>query len=467
MGDELAILGGTPVRKKPFLMKPYTNEEEKKVVLEAIERDEFSRYSGHYSAERYFLLSQKSQDALKISDFWSGLGGRNVREFEAAFADFFGVDYAIAVNSATSALSVALGACGVGPGDEVITTPVTFTATSTSILLFNAIPVFVDVDLNTFNILPKAIEQAITQKTKAILLVHLFGLPCDMDAIMEIAQRYNLKVIEDCAQAIGVKYRDKYVGTFGDVGIYSFQQTKNIMTGEGGMIITDDADLAMRSRLIRNHAEAAMTEDMMEEDLVNIIGFNFRMTELSAAVGKAQLKKLDYLNKIRNVNAAYLIEKIRPFNNIGIYPPYQNIDREKYSIVFHILALLYDASKTRIPREVIIRALKAEGIPITSGYSRPNYEHPLFLKKIAYGQKGCPYRCSFYDKKINYYKGMCPNAEELLYKKFLWFNHIGYPTTTEDLNDVIRAFEKLQANIEKLREHTDILLADYKEEVLR
>jgi perosamine synthetase len=223
--------------------------------------------------------------------------GPRVAEFEERFAAYCGVQYAVATSSGTTALHVALLAHGLGPGDEVITTPFTFIASANSIRYVGAEPVFADIDPVTFNIDPKSVESAITERTRAIMPVHLFGLPCDMDALMDVAGRYHLTMIEDACQAHGATYNGKRVGSFG-TGCFSFYPTKNITSAEGGMITTNDADVAARARVIRQHG-------MRRRYYHDEMGYNFRMTDVHAAIGLAQLPKLDRFNEARIANAAY------------------------------------------------------------------------------------------------------------------------------------------------------------------
>ncbi len=424
--DMLAILGGKPVRKKPFDYYPAFGKEELSAVINVMKS---KKLSGFYA------------------DF---LGGQKVKEFEAAFAKYHSVKHAIAVNSGTSALHIAVAAAGLGPGDEVITTPYTFTATASSILMHNAIPVFADIDPVTFNIDPAEIEKKITQSTKAILPVHLYGHPADMDAIMRIAKKHNLKVIEDVCQSPGSKYNGKLAGTFGDMACFSLVETKNIVTGEGGVIITNDDILAERCRLVRNHGEARAV-GKPREYISNILGWNYRMTELEAAIGLCQIKKLDSLNKIRVKNASFLAAELGKIKNFSKY-----FDLPKsvgnVGVVPHLYALKYKPEAAGISREVIINALSAEGIPVSVGYPHPLYENPVFRDKKVYGEKGCPYNCKFYSGSVDYSAGMCPNAEYLSKKSVIWFTRIAYPQTINDINDVAAAFEKLVKNMDELKD---------------
>lgn len=253
------------------LSKPFIGDEEKQAVLEVIS-------SG--------MLAQ----------------GPRTAALETEMAQACETKHAIATSSGTTALHIALLAHGIGAGDEVITTPFTFFASISSILYTGARPVFVDIEEDTFNINPAQIEVAITPRTKAIMPVHLYGYMCDMDAIMDIASRRGLVVIEDAAQAIGAEYHGKRAGSFG-TGCFSLYATKNVMSGEGGMITTSDDDLAQRCRMIRNHG-------MQRRYYHDMLGFNFRMSDLHAAIGLAQIKRLDDFTHRRQENAAYLNQHI-------------------------------------------------------------------------------------------------------------------------------------------------------------
>lgn len=443
--SELALLGGAPVRSKPFRSSVVIDDTEWERIREVLNREEFSRFMGSPTPDIDKLLTMPSAEAADIGgQYFSFLGGRTVRQFEAEFAGRFGATYAISVNSATSGLSSALGAAGIGPGDEVITTCMSFNATAMSILVFNAIPVFADVENETYCMDPAAIERAITPQTKAILVVHLLGYPAEMDAIMRIARKHKLKVIEDAAQAPGTTYRDRYVGTIGDMGVYSFQETKNMMTGEGGMIVTNDPSLARKARLIRNHGESIPDDSWDDAALVNLVGLNFRMTELTAALGISQLEKLTENNRARTDNALFLKDHLQGLPGIAL-PVY------KPGTVPHIFSMQYDEAVTGIERKKVLAALRAEGIPVGSGYLRLMYENPLFLKKIAYGKNHCPWSCHLYGKERSYKKGDCPIGEDLLKNRFLWFYHINRPNTREDMLDVSKAFRKIFNEIDSLR----------------
>ena len=435
----LAIDGGTPIRTKPFKSNVITGNREKKIINEVLDKKEFSRFMGAPDKDIDEILVMKSIDALELKNrYYSFLGGDMVRRFESDFSKTIHTDYSISVNSATSGLSVALGACGIGPEDEVITTAVSFTATATSILLFNAIPVFCDVSESTFNMTAAMIEKKITPNTKAILIVHLLGEPVDMDPVMELAKKHKLYVIEDACQAPGVKYKDEYVGGIGHVGVFSFNEPKNIQTGEGGMIVTNDPLIAKKSRLIRNHGEGIADETWSNDDLINIIGHNFRMTELTAALGIAQLTRLEDLNKVRIENANYLIENLQNIDNL-IMPKFST------NSVPHAFPMRYTGKE--IERNKIIKALVAEGINVGMGYLKPLYENEMFLRKIAYGKDGYPWSKS----KISYNSGDCPIAENLIKNEFIWFYQITAPNDFKDMDDVIAAIKKVFSQLEELK----------------
>ena len=423
--EKLAILGGEPIRKKPFPPYPVIGKEEIAAVNDVMKRGHLSSFAASTGPEF--------------------LGGRKVREFEENFAEYHGVDYAIAVNSATAGLHISLAAAGVGPGDEVIVPPYTFTSTATSVLMHNAIPVFVDIDPKTYCLDPAKVWDAITPSTKAIIPVHLLGHPAEMDSIMRIAKEHDLTVMEDCAQSPGAKYKGKLVGTIGDLSVFSFQETKNMMTGEGGMVITNDLLLAERCRMVRNHGEAVI-EGKSRSYISNIIGWNYRMTEIEAAIGIEQLKQLNKFNEIRIRNSKFLSKKLSKIKGINIPHEAPNILH-----VYHVYGMRYNEEEMGISREIFVNALHAEGIPFGTGYPHPLYENPLFKEQIAYGDKGCPFTCKFYKGKVSYESGICPVAEDLCYKRALWLFNIRPPTTLKDMQGVVDAFIKIVENVDPLQ----------------
>ncbi|RAP53102.1 MAG: aminotransferase DegT [Methanosphaera sp. rholeuAM270] len=235
--------------------------------------------------------------------------GPRVEEFQNKFAEYVESKHAIATSSGTTALHTAIVAAGIEAGDEVITTPFTFAATSNSILYSNAKPVYADINPKTFNLNPEKIEEKITDKTRAIIPVHLYGQPADMDPILEIAEKHDLKVIEDAAQAHGSTYKGKKIGSIGDFGCFSFYPTKNMTTGEGGMVTTNDDELAEKSGMVRAHGESKRYEQ-------SLLGYNYRMTDIAASIGLVQLNHIDEFNRKRNENARYLSEGLSDVDGI-------------------------------------------------------------------------------------------------------------------------------------------------------
>lgn len=250
------------------------------------------------------ITDDEKRRVMEVLDSGRLVAGAKVKEFEHSFADYLGAGSAVATSSGTTALQVTLEALGIGAGDTVITTPFTFVATSNAIIHAGARPLFVDVDPHTYNLDPQAVEDAFKrEKARAILCVHLYGLPADLGALREIARRHSAVLIEDSAQAHGARYDDRKVGTFGDAAIFSFYPSKNITTGEGGMIITTDAQVEHRARVLVN-----VGQDGAGEYVYEVIGYNYRMTDLSAALGLGQLEHLDEYNARRRANAARLTE---------------------------------------------------------------------------------------------------------------------------------------------------------------
>ena len=280
----LAINGGNPVRTDPWLDNITTGEEEKLAVMRVMDSGFLSLFEGSHTPDTPFSFN----------------GGPEVQCLEDEWSDYYGVKHSISVNSATSGLYAAIGALEIGYGDEVIVSPYTMSACAIAPLIYGAIPVFADVELNNGSLDPKSIAERISSRTKAILVVHQFGIPADMDAIMIIAKKHGIKVIEDCAQAHGAKYKDQYVGTIGDIGVFSLNVNKAIQSGEGGVCITNNNNLAYRLRLIRNHGEAVV-DAADYKNIVNIAGFNYRLTELQAAIARVQLKKMNQMNTVRRI----------------------------------------------------------------------------------------------------------------------------------------------------------------------
>ena len=295
--------------------------------------------------------------------------GTRVSLFEQNFKELIGVKHAIAVNSGTSALQIALQAAGVRKDDEVITTSFSFIATANSILYTNAKPIFADISHDTFNIDPDDVLNKITHRTKAILPVHLYGHPAEMKALMEIAEDNDLVLIEDACQAHGAQYHGKKVGSFG-IGTFSFYPTKNMTTGEGGMITTNNPDIDISARMIRSHGSK-------QRYLHEMLGYNFRMTDISAAMGLIQLKKLAEFNKKRIENAEYLSNGLKNIHEIEI-PPI----RKGCTHVFHQYTIRI-TEDCPIKRDTLVERLRDHDIGTGIYYPIPIHKQP-FYRKLGY-----------------------------------------------------------------------------------
>lgn len=290
--------------------------------------------------------------------------GPKVEEFERNFADYTGTKYAVAVNSGTAALHTALLASGITRGDEVIVTSFSFIASANCCLYCNAVPVFCDIEPATFNLKPHLIEEKITPRTKAVIAVDLYGQPCDMDEIAGICRKNGLVLIEDACQATGAEYGGRKTGSFG-IGCFSFYPTKNMTTGEGGMLTTDDENVARKAGSIRNHGQS-------QKYLHNITGYNFRMTDIVAAIGINQLKKLDKANQKRRENALYLSQHISEIK--GLIPPF--IARQR-THVFHQFTIRVTRD-FKLSRDELQTKLNQQGIGNAIHYPIPIHKQPLY-----------------------------------------------------------------------------------------
>lgn len=416
----LALLGGKKTRETPFPPHPVLDHHERDAVLEVLESGKLSTFIA--APGQYFL------------------GGKKIREFEQIFADYHKVKYAIAYNSATAALHAAVVACDVQPGEEVITTPYTFTSTATSALMANAVPVFADVDAESFQLSAPAVEARVSKLSRAITPVHLFGAPADMDSIMKVAKKHNLRVIEDCAQAPGARYKGKPVGTIGDCGIFSFTENKNITSGEGGMLITNDDHIADVARLVRNHGEAIMANQPRSYSS-SILGWNYRMTEIDAAIGIEQFRKMEQFNADRNRLSKKFIAGLSAIP--GFIP--QKIPEDDYS-AFYVAAFRYDEEKVGIPRKKFVDALNAEGIPFGAGYVKPLYYSPIY-------HDNKPFIYKHYAGGADYSPGNCPVAERLHFKELIMTLVCRPPATDADMKDIVEAAEKVMKNKNELKDY--------------
>lgn len=431
----LAIFGGTKLRDRPFppyrVMGPAEADAAKRVVESGV----LSKFLGTWH-----------------EDFW---GGPEVRAFEAAWAAEYGATHALSVNSATSGLYAAVGAAGVGPGDEVVVSPYTMSASAAAALVFNAVPIFADIDPDTYCLSAETIAATITPRTRAIIVVHIFGQIADMDPIMALAREKGLIVIEDCAQSPSCAYKGRPVGTLGDIGVFSLNYHKHVHTGEGGMVTTNDPKLAERVALIRNHAEAVVA-GKGTTDLVNMIGFNFRLGEIEAAIGRLQLKKSPALVAERRANVEYLETRLAGLD--GLKMP---VVAAGSGHAYYVHALSYDGRATGVSRDLLVRALKAElphtelreseGPLVGQGYVKPLYLQPIYQNMIGYGSVQCPFRCPHYAGSPNYAPGACPNAEKAHFETLITHELMRPGMSRADLDDVAAAFEKVWRGLPKLR----------------
>lgn len=423
---KLALFGGPKTIQTEFKRYNPLGSEEVQAAKEVIESGVLSQFLGVWHADFY--------------------GGPKVQEFERQCAKYFDVKHAVTVNSWTSGLIAAVGAIGIEPGDEVIVTPWTMSASATAILHWNAIPVFADIDPSTFNLCPKSVEANITPYTKAIMAVDIFGQSADIDELMEIAEKYGLKVISDTAQAPGAFYKGKHAGTIAHVGGYSLNYHKHIHTGEGGIIVTNDDDIAERLQLIRNHAEVVVG-DKGVTNLSNMIGHNFRLGEIECAMGIEQLKKLDGFVKSRQILASRLTEGLKVLQ--GLSTPLVKADRTH---VYYVYPLILDLKKLGVSRDQIHAALQAEGVAVSKRYQNIHLL-PMYQHKTAYGSNGFPWSSDISKREVNYGKGICPVAEELNDATYLGFGMCTYDLSGEDVDLIIKAFRKVWLNIEEIKKY--------------
>lgn len=394
--NELALFGGKPVRIKPFPNWPTVTEALKKQVIKTMETD-----------------------AL-------GVGSNVIKKFEEKYAEFHDAKYCLSTSSGTTALWVCLKAAGVKAGDEVIIPPYTFIATGSAVLMANAVPVFVDVDPKTFNMDPAKIEAAITDKTKVIMPVHIAGNPADMDAILAIAKKHNIKVIEDAAQAHGAEWDGKKVGALGLGGIFSFQTSKNLSAGEGGAIVSNDKDFMDACYSYANCGRVRGGGWYEHQHL----GGNFRLNSMAASMLLSQLKTLENDMDLRDKNRKILDNAISKIDGLTTTKMYPKTSRSAN----HLYLLRYDKEKFNgIPREKFFKAMQAEGVYTYAGYT-PLYREKLF----AVDSKEYPWL-----EGINYKDMNFPMTEKLCTEEAVWLKQNHLLGTNADTQDIISAFVKV------------------------
>jgi perosamine synthetase len=413
MRDKLALHGGQPVRTAPWPKWPLFSDKEIVDVVSVL------------------------NDGRMTS-----ITGPTVKAFEDKFASKYGVKYALATCNGVTAIHLALAALGIGPGDEVITPAHTFIGSAIPVLMANAIPVFVDVDIDTFNIDVSKIESAITDRTRVILPVHLNGLAAEMDAILALASKYKLFVVEDSCQSHGGTYKGHLTGTLGAIGCFSFFEDKVITTGEGGMLITDNPELYEKARCLRSYGEELITTigDRKYEHVA--LGFNYRMGSMNAALGINQLDRLDEMVDKRKRNADYLRKHLA--NLKGIIPPREVPDcrHAYYKFVCRV-----DRSTLQVDAGTLVEAIRAEGVAATPRYPRPLPLQKVFRMKLGYGGTDCPYGCHLYGRQPAFLKGAWPVAQRVGEEAFVLLVH---PSVEErDLDDAIEAVTKVADHFRK------------------
>jgi dTDP-4-amino-4,6-dideoxygalactose transaminase len=399
MSERLAIDGGTPVRTEGFPKWPVYDETEKKQL-----------------------------DAAFHSGEWGGTGNTSIQEFIEKFTDMQKVKHGVAVVNGTMALTVALKAVGVKPGDEVIMPPYTFIASATSALLFGAIPVFVDVEEDTFLIDPEKIEAAITPRTKAIMPVHMYGCPANMTRIREIADKHHLKIVEDAAQAQGAQWENKGMGSLGDIGTFSFQSSKNITAGEGGMVVGDHKEYAEKAWSIANVGRTPNGAWYQHDH----IGWNLRLTHIQASLLIAQLSRIEQQMDLREKNAALLSQLLQDVEGIQVLKRDSRITRHAWHL--YGLRLLPEITGKMESHTHFVDQVIAEGIPLGVGYPEPLHKNRAILNEIK-DSTGT-------DREFN-----CPVAERLcgmeavrLYQNVLLADEQAMYDIAEGIKKVIKTY---------------------------
>ena len=399
--EDLALYGGTKTTDKKFPW-PIYNEEEVEAVT-----------------------------AVVRSGAWGNPDcGGLVAEFEKEFADYCGTRHAITCANGSVALRLALMACGVKPGDEVIIPPYTFIATASIVVEANCVPVFVDIEPDTYNIDPLAVEKAITPRTKAIIPVHFAGQACNMDALLSLARKYNLKIIEDACHGHGGEYKGRKLGSIGDAGCFSFQSSKNLNCGEGGIVVTNDDGLADMVDSLRNVGRVKGGQWYEH----HYLGCNYRMTQLQTALLSVQLKRLDEQTRRRNENGLYLNSLLKDIP--GIAPLTRGHGETLHT--YHIYIFRYDSRFFKNnPKQEFAKILAAEGVPCFMGYPEPLYKQPVFIKKN--------FMCYAIPDGVDYSSVYCPVTEKACYEEAVWIMQNAMLGTKEDMEKFAAAIRKIQS----------------------
>ncbi len=411
--SKLAVKGGLPVRSESFFPWPHFDDRELRNLEEVIR-------------SRTWFAGMRGSDP-----------GTKTEEFEKRFAEYHGTRFGVACANGTVAIEIALRAAGIGTGDEVIVPALTFIATLSAVLQVNAIPVVVDTEYETHCIDPERIDAAVTERTRAIIPVHFGGFVCDMDRIGAISKKHNLVVIEDAAHAIGAVCGGETAGSIGDMATFSFQESKTMTAGEGGMITTSDSDLAEKCIMYRSCGRKQ--DDSWYVHYV--LPLNYRLSELQSAVLLAQLERLEEQLHTKNKNAAFLAGRLEQIDGIAAVPGDGKTEVNGY----YLYLLRYDKTRfSGLSRDRFVEALNAEGIPSHIGYPWPLTRNPMF-EEIPPGPKGCPYTCPFYGGSVQIANTHLPVAERIC-EETVVIPHEVLLSAEADLEDIPRAIEKIQKN---------------------
>jgi len=425
---KLAVKGGKKVRTEDFHKWPVFNSQEEKAVNRVLKSGKWWRYSYGQGVD---IHESKAGTRAEVA------------LFQEEFAEFQGAKYGIACQNGTGALEMVVRALGIGAGDEVIVPAYTYIAGSTCVLQSNAVPIFVDIDPDTYNLDPERVEEAITEKTKAIIPCHFGGQVADMDKLSEIAKRHDLIIIEDAAHAHGSEWNEKGAGTIGTVGAFSFQNAKNMTAGEGGIVITNNYELAEK---VESLTWSGRIKGRPWYEFYQL-GWNYRMLEFQGAILRVQLRRLEEQNKLRRENADYLTKLIKEIG--GLEPVKIDPRGKKYSV--HIYMIKYNPEEFKgLSRAKLLEAVNAEGIPAFSGYTHPLYKNPMYLQKkfisglFPLGTK--------YHKDINYadFEEKCPVAEKASYHEAIWLEHRFFLGNRKDMEDIAEGFKKVKENVDEI-----------------
>ena len=414
----LALLGGEKLVKerlgKPW---PIIEDRDRQLVMEALDSGKWFRHSPEKSQSKVF-------------------------QFEQAFAESQNAEYAVATTNGTTALECALKAAGVESGDEVLVSTITFIASVTSILLVNAIPVFVDVDAKSWNISPAACEAAITPRTKAIMAVDHAGVPCDMDALNALHDKHGVTILSDCAHAHGSQWKGKGVGALGQIGAFSFQQGKTLTTGEGGMVLTNDPELALNAGSVHDFGRLPGEGFYRHHRLAS----NLRMTEMQGGLGLAQLSRLQSQITHREAQIAHLEAGMRQID--GIEPLERDPRITRFSFYYYPFRFVPEKFDG-VCRDTFLSALSAEGVGCWTGHVQPLWKQPLFTEG-HFGRTGCPLTCSFHGEKPDYSKVHLPEAERIGATEACVISHGLFLGPRSDMDKMLDAMRKIRANTDEL-----------------